>query len=77
MEAHPALERHVFGGQANRLMLAESDIMTAVLLGLAGRGIPALPVHDSLVFPECHRETVRGAMEREFLLQTGQPIAVG
>ena len=45
--------------------------------GGAGRGIPALPVHDSVIFPERHRETVRGAMEREFLLQTGQPIAVG
>ena len=77
VEAHPALERHVFSGQANRLMLAESDIMTAVLLGLAERGVPALPVHDSLVFPGRHRETVRGAMEGEFLLQTGQPIAVG
>lgn len=76
VEAHPTLERHVFSGQANRLMLAESDITTAVLLGLAGRGIPALPVHDSLVFPVRHREAVRGVMEREFLLQTGQPIAV-
>ena len=76
VEAHPALERHVFSGQANRLMLAESDIVTAVLLGLAGRGIPALPVHDSLVFPGRETETVRGAMEEEFLLHTGQPIAV-
>jgi len=57
-------------------MLAESDITTAVLLGLAGRSIPALPVHDSLVFPERHRTAVRGAMEREFFLHTGQPIAV-
>ena len=76
VEAHPVLERHVFGSQANRLMLAESDIMTAVLLGLAGRGIPALPVHDSLVFPVRHRETVRGVMEQEFFPHTGQPIAV-
>jgi hypothetical protein len=58
-------------------MLAESDITTAVLLGLAGRGIPALPVHDSLVVPRRHMEMVREAMEREFLAQTGQPIAVG
>jgi hypothetical protein len=76
VEAHPTLERYVFSGQANRLMLAESDIITAALLSLVGRGIPTLPVHDSLVFPERHRETVRGAMEEEFLLQTGQPIAV-
>ena len=77
VEAHPVIERHVFSGQANRLMLAESDIMTAVLMGLAGRGIPALPVHDSPVFPKRHRETVRGVMEGEFFLHTGQPIAVG
>ena len=51
--------------------------MTSVLLRLMRKGIPALPVHDSLVFPGRDRETVRGVMEREFLLQTGQPIAVG
>jgi hypothetical protein len=42
----------------------------------AGQGIPALPIHDSLVFPKHDRETVRNVMEGEFLLQTGQPIAV-
>jgi hypothetical protein len=28
------------------------------------------------VFPQRHRETVRGVMEEEFLMQASQPIAV-
>ena len=33
-KAHPALEKYVYSGLATRLMLAESDIMTSVLLRL-------------------------------------------
>lgn len=77
VQAHPILERYVFSGQANRLMLEESDILTSALLRLMETGIPALPVHDSLVFPRRRGDSVRRVMEEEFLLQTGQPIVVG
>jgi hypothetical protein len=76
VQAHPILERYVFSGQANRLMLAESDIMTSVLLRLMGQGIPALPVHDSLVFPRRHREAVKRVMEDAYREYTGFGITV-
>jgi hypothetical protein len=76
VEAHPILERYVFSGQANRLMLEESDIMTAVLLRLMSQSVPALPVHDSVVFPKRHRETVKQVMEDEYRRQTGFEITV-
>jgi hypothetical protein len=76
VKAHPILEKHVYGGLANRLMLAESDIMTSVLLRLMGLGIPALPVHDSVIAPLRHREAVRRVMEDAYRQHTGFSIIV-
>ncbi len=53
-EAHPAIAKYIFSGSAIRLMLAESDIVTSALLRLMDLGIPALPVHDSLIAPRQH-----------------------
>ncbi|MFC2018682.1 hypothetical protein ACFLU4_01830 [Chloroflexota bacterium] len=77
IKVHPAIAKYLFGGFANKLMLAESDIMTSVLLSLMGLGIPALPVHDSVVGPARYRETVRRVMEEEFERHTGFGITVG
>jgi hypothetical protein len=76
VKTHPTMERYVFSGLANRLMLAESDIMTSVLLRLMGLGIPALPVHDSIIAPIRHREAVRQAMEDTYKQHTGFSITV-
>jgi hypothetical protein len=63
-------------------MLVESEILVAVLLGLMGLGIPALPIHDSLVVPKRYASlTVRGGvvrqvMEEEYQRQTGFSITV-
>ena len=77
VQAHPRLERYVFTSQANRLMLAESDIITAVIVKLMGLGIPSLPVHDSVIAPDRHRATVKRLMEEEYRRQTGFDIAEG
>lgn len=76
VEVHPTIRKYVYSDQANRLMLAESDIMTAVLLRLMGFGIPALPVHDSVVAPSRHGESVRRVMGEEYRRQTGFDISV-
>jgi hypothetical protein len=75
-EIRPAISKYVFSGSANRLMLEESDIMTAVLLRLMSQCIPALPIHDSVVFPKRHSETVKQVMEDEYRRQTGFEITV-
>lgn len=76
VQAHPVLERYVFTAQANRLMLAESDIMTAVLLRLMSQSIPALPIHDSVIFPKRHYEIVKKVMEEEYRRKMGFDIEV-
>jgi len=76
LKAHPILEKYVYSGLANRLMLAESEIVTSALLRLMELGIPALPVHDSLIVPHRHSEVVRRAMEDAYRQHTGFTIAV-
>ncbi|MBA7478643.1 hypothetical protein ES707_14071 [subsurface metagenome] len=75
-EAHPAIAKYIFSGSANRLMLAESEIMTSVLLSLMEVGIPALHVHDSVVAPSRDRDTVRRVMEDEYRRHTSFGITV-
>lgn len=76
-EVHPALEKYIYSGEANRLMLEESDIMTSVLLRLMELGIPALPVHDSVITPIQDRNVVRQVMIDKYIQYTGFGITVG
>ena len=76
VKAHLVLEKYVYSGLANRLMLAESDVMTSALLRLMELGIPALPVHDSIIAPQRHRESVKQIMEDEYRRQTSFGINV-
>ncbi len=75
-QAHPAIAKYLFTRPANRLMLVESDILVAVLLRLMELGIPALPIHDSLVIPVRCGVEVRQVMEDEYHRQTGYNIIV-
>jgi hypothetical protein len=76
-KAHPVLEKYIYSGEANRLMLEESDIMTSVLLRLMELGISALPVHDSVIVPIQKRELVKNIMEEAYSQYTGFGITVG
>lgn len=76
VKAHPILEKYVYSGLANRLMLAESDIVTSALLRLMELGIPALPVHDSVIAPLRHKEAVRQIMEDTYRQHTGFDITI-
>jgi hypothetical protein len=57
-------------------MLTESDIVTTALLRLMELGIPALPVHDSLIVPKRHGGRVREVMEEAYRRHTGFSITV-
>lgn len=76
-EAHPVLGKYIYSGSANRLMLEESDIMTLVLLRLMELGIPALPVHDSVIVPLRQTKLVERVMEDVYSQYTGFGITVG
>ena len=60
-----------------RLMLIESNVMTSVLLSLMELGIPALPVHDSLIVPRRHKDRVKQVMEDAYRERTSFTIPVG
>ena len=75
-EAHPAISKYLFSGMANRLMLEESEVLTGALLRLMEMGVPALPVHDSLITPKKHRGQVRQLMEDAYRGRTGFGITV-
>ena len=76
VRAHPTLEKHIYSGLANGLMLEESDIMTSALLRLVELGVPALPVHDSVIAPIRHGDMVRRVMEDMYQQPTGFSITV-
>lgn len=75
-EAHPIIEKYVYGASANKLMLVESDIMTSVLLELMELNIPALPVHDSVVVPSRYEDTARRIMQDSYREHTGFNIVI-
>lgn len=75
-KVHPGIAKYVYSASANSLMLVESNIMTSVLSELMKQGIPALPVHDSLLFPKQHNEKVRGIMIDCYRKHTGFEIEV-
>ncbi len=74
--AHPAIGKYIYSASANKLMLVESDIMTAVLLKLMRLGIPALPVHDSVIVPNRNKNVARRVMRDTYREYTGFDIAI-
>jgi len=75
-KAHPVLGKYIYSGLANKLMLKESNIITSVLLSLMELGIPALPVHDSIISPRRHKDLVSSVMEGAYNQQTGFGIII-
>jgi hypothetical protein len=61
-QAHSVIAKYIYSASANKLMLNESHIMTNILLDLMKRKIPAIPIHDSVVFYKKHANIVRKVM---------------
>lgn len=70
VERFPWLNGYNF--DAALLQRLESDWMLDVLVRLSNLDIPALPVHDSLVYPADEKKTVLRVMEEEFIRHFGQ-----
>lgn len=75
-QVHPVIAKYVYSAAANKLMLEESEIMTSVLLELMKRCIPAIPIHDSLLFPKQNEVVVRQIMLDCYKKHTGFVITV-
>ena len=74
--AHPVISKYIYNASANKLMLVESDIMTAVLLKLMELGIPALPEHDSVIVPSRYEDTARQIMHDIYREYTGFRVVI-
>jgi hypothetical protein len=59
---HPKISKYIYSNSANRLMLEESKILTTVLFELKQNGIPALPLHDSVIVPIQHKDITEKTM---------------
>jgi len=54
-----------------KLMFTESQAVLRALLDLAGQGIPALPVHDSIIVPVSKQAEARDALRAGYYLESG------
>ena len=75
-QANPTISKYVHSALPNLWMFIESQIMTEVLSELMNRDIPAVPIHDSLLFAKTHRDEVMQVMKDVYRQQTGFDIQV-
>ncbi len=75
-KAHPTIAKYIYSNSSNKLMLDESNIMTAVLIDLMKNKVPALPVHDSVIVPAKYEELAKQTMLDCYRKHTGFEIEV-
>jgi hypothetical protein len=63
---HRVVSDQFFSDAGVRLMRIDSDIALSAITGCQGKGIPALPVHDSLIVPARHAGLTAEIMEASF-----------
>lgn len=64
--AHVPIRNFFCSDAGGWLMSKDSRIIMEAILTLTRQGIPCLPVHDSIIGPEAHRETLCQAMDEAF-----------
>lgn len=64
--AHPAIAHYFCTGAGIYLQRLDSEIMRNILLNLARRDIPCLPVHDSAIVSYFHENDLRQEMDRAY-----------
>jgi hypothetical protein len=76
LQRHPLLQR--WGGKVRGrvrdygdLMFAESEIVIGAMRALMGRGVPSLPVHDSLIAPASQETLAVETIVGQFMKQIG------
>ncbi|MTD99062.1 hypothetical protein GIY56_02035 [Paracoccus sp. YIM 132242] len=77
-DAFPDLQDAFGSGTGRRLQRIDSDLMEAILLHFADQGIPALPIHDSVIIQEDRRDELLDVMQAVFRQRYGQtpPVRV-
>lgn len=65
-EAHKPIGKYLFSDIGLTLQNYDSEIMNNVLVSLMNLGIPALPVHDSMIIAEQHQDICREKMVQKY-----------
>lgn len=73
LDAHSAIEDFFFRGKREGLMLMNKDaqIALSVVGGLSKKGVPVLPVHDSFIVSQKHRDLLESRMLSSYAEHTG------
>ncbi len=75
--AHPDLARYFCSGAGLMLQRLDSEIMRQALLYLAGKDIPAIPIHDSAIVAVIHESELRTAMQLGYSYVFGEKLTCG
>ncbi|MBE7635247.1 hypothetical protein GUA87_00190 [Sneathiella sp. P13V-1] len=73
---HSGIGSFFHSGKGLELQRNDSDLIVATILDLMRRGIPALPIHDSLIVPELYADEVEEVMKKWFLRLSGAEVEV-
>jgi hypothetical protein len=76
LELHAPIADSLFRGVGLHLQYLNSQIIGAVLWSLAREGIPALPVHDSVIVQAKYEELLRAEMQRAYQKEMGADIEI-
>lgn len=65
-QTHKPIQEHLFSGVGTKLQNMDSEIMNAILGRLMDMDIVGLPVHDSVIVPRQHKDTLEALMVEEY-----------
>ncbi|BBO78624.1 hypothetical protein DSCW_60410 [Desulfosarcina widdelii] len=72
---HSRIKKFLLSGKGLELQYQDSVIMASILERMMWKGIPALPVHDSIICPARYKEFLRQVMMEEYEKEMGfEPI---
>jgi hypothetical protein len=75
--AHPKIRDDFFSGCGLKLQYRDSLIMEDLLKHFTRKGVPIIPVHDSLIVPESHTDEAREVMKETYKKHMGFDAVVG
>lgn len=65
-QRHRAIEKYTFNDTGIHLMNKDARIMRTILMSLVKEDIPCLPMHDSVIVQEKHKDALRKVMEDSY-----------
>ncbi len=75
-EKHRYISQYFFSGIGLSLQRTDSDIAETVMMDLKGKGVLALPVHDSFLVMEKHGDLLQQSMQDAYRHHTGHQIQI-